>query len=53
MKNIQAECMDVWYKAFCCRHINVKTVSQLCIRIRPSPALKQRRGIRIGRGYEG
>ena len=25
-KNLQAQCMDVWCEAFCCRHINFKTV---------------------------
>ena len=26
--NFQAWCIDVWYEAFCCRHINFKTVFQ-------------------------
>ena len=25
-RNLQAQCMDVWCEAFCCRHINFKTV---------------------------
>ena len=27
-KNLQAQCMDVWCEAFCCGHINFKTVFQ-------------------------
>jgi len=30
-KNLQAQCMDVWCKAFCCRHHNLKRVPE-CIR---------------------
>ena len=27
-KNLHAQCIDVWCEAFCCRHINFKTVFQ-------------------------
>ena len=27
-KNLQGQCVDVWYETFCCRHINFKTMFQ-------------------------